>query len=126
MKVRGVGRAIFVAVLLLIAGALNVIYGIAAVSDSHFFVGDQGYLFSSLHTWGWITVIIGAIEIIAGFSLFAGGAFGRVFGIFAAGITAIAALLQVGGPHPWWALGIFAISLICIHGLAVLGEVEEA
>jgi hypothetical protein len=126
MKVRGVGRAIFVAILLLIAGTLNVIYGIAAISDSHFFTEHQDYVFSSLHTWGWITVILGGIELLAGLSLFAGGAFGRVFGLFAASIVAIGALLQVGGPHPWWALGIFAISLICIHGLAVLGEVEEA
>ena len=47
---RGVGRAVFAAILLLIAGTLNIIYGFAAVGDAHFFT-DSGshYVFSSLH-----------------------------------------------------------------------------
>lgn len=123
---RGLGRAIFVAILLLIAGTLNVIYGIAAVSNAHFYAGNTQYVFSSLHTWGWITVILGVIEIIAGFSLFAGGAFGRVIGIFAASLGAIGALLSVGGAYPFWSLGVFALCVICIHGLVVYGEDDEA
>jgi hypothetical protein len=30
--------------------------------------------------------------------------------------------LSIGGAYPFWSLGIFAICLIVIHGLAVLGE----
>ena len=37
MEVRGVGRAMFAAILLMIAGTLNIIYGIAAISDAHFY-----------------------------------------------------------------------------------------
>jgi hypothetical protein len=122
---RGMGRAMFVAILLLIAGTLNVIYGIAAISNAHFYAGNTAYVFSSLHTWGWITVILGAIEIIAGFSLFSGNAFGRVVGIFAASLGAIGALLSVGGAYPFWSLGIFAICVICIHGLVVYGDDDE-
>ena len=47
---KGVGRAVFVGVLLLIAGTLNIIYGIGAVSNAHFFAHTQ-YVFSSLKTW---------------------------------------------------------------------------
>ena len=47
---KGTGRAVFVAVLLLIAGTLNVIYGIGAVSNAHFFDNTQ-YVFSSVQTW---------------------------------------------------------------------------
>ncbi len=119
---RGEGRAMFVAILLLIIGVLNIIYGIAAVSNSKFFVGDTAYVFSSLHTWGWITIIVGAIELTGGLSLLAGGVYGRVVGIFAASLGALEALLNVGGVHPWWSIGIFAMCLICLHGLFVLGE----
>jgi len=84
---KGVGRAAFVAILLLIAGVLNVIYGIAAVGNAHFFSNTQ-YVFSSLHTWGWITIIVGIIQLAAGVSLIGGGGFGRVIGIFAATIGA--------------------------------------
>jgi hypothetical protein len=122
---RGVGSALFVGILLMIAGVLNIIYGIAAVGNASFFVNDTQYVFSSLHTWGWITIILGVIELTAAFSLFAGGTYGRVIGIVAATLGAIGALLDVGGAHPWWALGVFAICLVCIHGLLVLGEPEE-
>ena len=121
---RGAGSAIFVAILLLIAGILNVIYGIAAIGNANFYDGTQ-YAFSSLHTWGWITVLLGVIQLTAGFSLFGGGAYGRVIGIFAASIGAIGSLFAIGGPHPFWAVGVFAICLICIHGLVVLGEPER-
>ena len=120
---RGAGSAVFAAILLLMAGTLNIIYGFGAVGDAHFFT-DSGshYVFSSLHGWGWITVILGVIQLTAAFSLFAGGTYGRVIGIVAATLGAIGALLSIGGAYPFWSLGVFAICLIVIHGLAVLGE----
>ena len=48
---KGLGRVLFVAIMLLIAGVLNIIYGIAAVGNAHFFA-NTAYVFSSLHTWG--------------------------------------------------------------------------
>ena len=122
---RGLGRAVFVAVLLMIAGTLNIIYGIAAVSDAQFFTNTTQYVFSGLHTWGWITVILGVIQVTAGFSLFAGGSFGRIIGIIAASLRTIGALLSVGGTFPFWSLAIFAICIICLHGLLVYGEPES-
>jgi hypothetical protein len=118
---KGVGRALFAAVLLLIAGTLNIIYGIAAVGNAHFFNNTQ-YVISSLHTWGWITIIIGVIQLGAGFSLMTGGTFGRVIGIVAATIGALESLLSVGGQHPWWSLAIFALCVWILHGLIVFGE----
>jgi hypothetical protein len=121
---RGAGSAVFVGILLMIAGILNIAYGIAAVGNSHFYLNDTNYLFSSLHTWGWITIVLGVIQLTASLSLFGGGNYGRVVGIFAATLGAIGALLDIGGAHPWWALGVFAICVICVHGLVVLGEPE--
>ena len=121
---RGLGRAVFVAILLLIAGTLNVIYGIAAISDSTFFVESTRYVFSSLHTWGWITVILGVVQILGGLSLLSGQTFGRVIGLVAASLGALGALLAVGGAFPFWSLGVFALCVICIHGLLVYGEDE--
>jgi hypothetical protein len=122
--VRGAGRVLFVAILLLIAGTLNIIYGIGAISDANFYANETRYVFANLNTWGWITLIIGVIQLLGGFSLFAGGGFGRFVGIFAASIGAIGALLSIGGAYPFWALGIFALCVICIHGLVVYGEPE--
>jgi hypothetical protein len=112
------GWWVFAGVLLLIAGVLNIIYGIAAIGDSKFFTENVVYVFSSLHTWGWILLIIGVLELVAAFSLFSGGEFGRWFGIFIASLNAIGALLAIGGAYPFWSLAIFALSIIIIYKLA--------
>jgi hypothetical protein len=122
---KGVGRAVFVAILLLIIGVLNIIYGIAAIGNAHFFNNTQ-YVFSSLHTWGWITVIVGVIQLTGGFSLITGGGYGRLIGIIAATIGAFESLLSIGGTHPWWSLAIFALCIYILHGLIVLGEEAPA
>jgi hypothetical protein len=122
---RGAGSALFAGIVLMVVGVLNIVYGIAAVSNSKFYVEDTHFVFSTLHTWGWIAIIIGAIEVSASLSLFAGGTYGRVVGIVAAFIGAIGALLNVGGAHPWWSLGIFAVCIWVIYGLTVLGEPER-
>jgi uncharacterized membrane protein len=124
--VRGMGRAVFVGILLLIVGTLNLFYGIAAVANSSFYVAEERYVFSGLHTWGWITIVLGAIQLTAALSLFAGNLYGRVIAIFAATLGAIEALANVGGPHPWWSLGVFAVCLWVIYGIWVLGEPENA
>lgn len=120
-QVRGLGRAIFAAVFLMIAGVLNIIYGIAGISKSHVFTTNAHYVFGHLRTWGWVTLIVGIIEILASLSLFGGGGFGRWFGIFAGALAAIAALLAIPA-YPLLAIAIFALSLWIIHGLVVYGE----
>ena len=77
-EVRGLGRAIFAAVFLMIGGVLNIIYGIAAIGNSHFFTQNGHYVFASLKGWGWITLILGILEVLASVSLFGGGAAGAV------------------------------------------------
>jgi hypothetical protein len=121
-KVRGTGSAAFAAILLVVAGTLNIIYGIGAIADSAFFVNETRYVFADLHTWGWITLIVGLVQLTGGFSLGAGNAYGRVIGVTAASIGAVVALLSVGGATPFWSVGIFALCVIVIHGLLVYGQ----
>lgn len=124
-EVRGLGRAIFAAVLLMVGGVLNVIYGIAAISNSHFFTQHAHYVFSNLKTWGWITLILGILEFAASLSLFAGGAYGRWFAIVVGCLAAIGALLSIPA-YPLWSIAVFALSLWIIHGLIIYGTPEGA
>jgi hypothetical protein len=114
------GWVTFAGVLLLIAGVLNVIYGIAAIGDSRFFVADQKYILSNLHTWGWVTLVLGVLQFFAAFSLWSGGLYGRIVGITAAGLSAIAALLSIPA-YPFWSLAIFALDIVIIHQIATRG-----
>jgi hypothetical protein len=110
------GWWVFAGVLLIVAGVLNIIWGIAAIGDAKFFTSHGTFIISGLHTWGWITLIIGVLEMIAAFSLFSGGEFGRWFGIFVGALNAIGALLAIPG-YPFWSLAIFALSIIIIYKL---------
>src|SRR5687768_14900969 len=123
---RGAGRVTFAATLLLIAGTLNIIYGLGAVGDARVFVGDQRYIFTDLNALGWFLILLGAIQLGGGFSLIAGNTYGRVIGLVGAGLGAIGALLSVGGNYPWWSLAIFALCIYVIHGILVYGEEESA
>ena len=77
---RGAGRVVFAALMLLLLGTLNVIYGFGAIDDANVFVNDTRLVFSDLNTYGWILILLGAVQLGAGGSLMSGNAFGRVFG----------------------------------------------
>jgi hypothetical protein len=118
---RVTGWWVFAGILLAIAGVLNIVWGVAGVSNSKFFTQDSVYIVSSLHTWGWITMIIGAFQLLAAFSLFGGGGFGRVIGIFAATIGAIEALAGTGST-PFWSISVFALCVTVIYQLCKPSE----
>jgi hypothetical protein len=114
------GWVTFAVVLLTIVGILNVIYGIAAIGDSSFFVNDTRYILSDLNTWGWVMLILGGVQLLAAASLWVGGLFGRIVGLAAAGLNAIAALLAIPA-YPLWSLAIFALNVVIIHQIATRG-----
>ena len=118
----GVGRAFFAATLLMIAGIINMIYGIGALDGANIFVGDQRYILSDLNTLGWVLIVLGIIQIAGGLSLFIGNTFGRVIGIVGASLGAIGALLSVGGNNPWWSLAVFFLCVYIVHGIFIYGD----
>jgi hypothetical protein len=121
----GAGRTMFAAILLLLVGTLNIVYGIGAISDANFYANDTRYIFTDLNTMGWVMVIVGVIQLTGGFSLMAGNVYGRVIGIIGGSIGAIDALLSMGGNHPFWSLAIFFLCVWIVYGIIEFGEVED-
>jgi LPXTG-motif cell wall-anchored protein len=117
---QGADWLLFAGIMMALIAILNIIYGIAAIGDSHFFVDDQAYILSNLSTWGWITLAIGAIQLVAAFSIWNGHQFGRWIGIAVASASAIAALLSIPA-YPFWSLAIFAVDILVIYALAAYG-----
>jgi hypothetical protein len=110
--VRGAGRVVFAATLLVIVGTLNIIYGIGALDDANIFVNDTRFILDNLNTLGWVLIILGIIQLTGGISLMAGNPYGRIIGIVAGSLGAVGALLSIGGSYPWWSLGIF---FLCVY-----------
>jgi hypothetical protein len=117
---KGIGWITFAGIMLGLVGTLNVLDGIVALSRSSFFVANAHYVFSDLHTWGWIVLIIGGFQIIASVGIFAGSELARWFGVATAALNALA---QLGftSAYPFWALALFAVDILIIYGLVAYG-----
>ena len=123
---RGAGRVAFAGVMLLLVGVLNVIYGIGALDNANIFVNDTRFILSDLSTLGWVLIVLGAFQFIAGISLLGGQTFGRIFGVIAGTLGAVGALFSLGGAYPWWNLAIFFVCIWVVWGIIVFGEDEDA
>ena len=121
---RGTGRALLAATLLLIAGTLNIIYGIGALDKASVLVNDHRLVLTNLNTVGWVSILLGVIQLTGGFSLFSGSTWGRLVAIVAGSLGAIGALLSIGGAYPWWSLCIFFLCIYIVHGIFVYGDEE--
>ena len=122
---RGAGRAVFAAILLMIVGTINIIYGIGALDDARIFVNDTRFIFTNLNTMGWVLIILGVVQLTGSFSLLAGNTYGRVIGIIAGTLGALGALFSIGGNNPWWSLAVFALCVYVVYGIIVFGEDER-
>lgn len=123
---RGTGRVVFAATMLLILGFINIIYGIGALDNANIFVNDTRFILSDLNTMGWVLIVLGLLQLTGGFSLMSGNAYGRVIGIAGGSLGAIGALLSIGGAFPWWSLAVFFLCIYVVHGIMIYGEDEPA
>jgi hypothetical protein len=117
-----VGLVFFAGIMLLVIGCFNVIYGIVAlVNDEWVLLTRQGALGFDITTWGWITLIMGVIEIFAGLAVLGGRTWGRLVGI----VVAFASMLHqfaMMPVYPIWSLLIVALDVFVIYALAAHGR----
>jgi hypothetical protein len=114
------GWATFACVMLGINGGLDIVYGIAAIGNAHFYVNDAKYILSDLNAWGWILLATGALQIGAVASIMGGTSWGRWVGVAIAGLNAIGQLLFIPSA-PYLSLALFTVDILIIYGLVVHG-----
>src|SRR5256885_5073495 len=118
---RGYGLVLFASVLLVVVGCFNLIYGIAAIANSHVFTANAHYVFGNLRTWGWITLIIGAVQLLAAAGVAAGNPLARWFAVVVLGLNAIDMMFFIPA-YPFWALTIIAMDVVALYGLCAYGS----
>jgi len=121
---RGYGLILFASVVLAVVGFFNLIYGIAAVANSHVFVANAHYVFGSLRGWGWITLIIGVLQLIAAAGVLSGNQLARWYGVVVVGLSAIDMMFFISA-YPFWALTIIAVDVVALYGLCAYGSREN-
>jgi len=115
---------LFAGVLLLVSGFWNLIYGIAAIAQSHVFVANAHYVFGNLRTWGWVTLIFAILLLIAGGGIMVGNQAARWFGVAVLGLNAIEQMFTIPA-YPFWSLTIIAMDLLALYGLCAYGSREN-
>lgn len=116
----GSGWLLFAGTMLSILGVMNIIYGIGAIDDANVFVNDARYVFGDLNTWGWFQLVVGAVQLLAAFSIWNGTQWGRWVGVLSAMANSILQLLWLPS-FPFLALSLFALDLLVIYGLIAYG-----
>lgn len=117
---QGYGWVVFAAVLILLAATLNVIYGIAAIGNSQFYVSDTHFVISNLKTWGWVVLAFGVIQYCAALGILVQASWARWTGVAVAAINAVVQLVFLPAA-PFLSLSVFALDLLVIYGLTAYG-----
>jgi hypothetical protein len=118
---RGYGLILFAAVLLLVLGFFNMIYGIAAIANSHVFTANAHYVIGDLRAWGWITLILSVLQLVAAVGILAGNQLARWFAVAVVGLNAIDMMFFLPS-YPFWALVIIAVDVVALYGLCAYGS----
>ncbi|WP_020135276.1 DUF7144 family membrane protein [Streptomyces sp. 351MFTsu5.1] len=114
------GLTVFAAVLLFIAGVLDLFRGIMAIADDNVFVRTPNYVFKfDLTSWGWIQLALGVIAMCVGAGLFTRATWARVVGVGIAGLAIIANFLSLPY-YPFWSLTLIAMYGFVIWGLCTV------
>jgi magnesium-transporting ATPase (P-type) len=121
----GTGWMLFAAVMLAIIATFNFIDGVAAVSNSKFYVANAEFVFSNLNTWGWILIALSVIQavVVTGIVLEWRGF--RWGGVAIAGLNSIVQLLFMPA-YPLWGLSLFALNVLVIYALVAYGAVDRS
>jgi len=117
----GYGLVLFASILLLVIGCFNLIYGIAAVAQSHVFAPHAHYVFGDLRSWGWITLIFGCLQLLAAAGVLAGSQAARWFAVAVIALNAIDQMFFIPA-YPFWSILIIAMDVIALYGLCAYGS----
>jgi hypothetical protein len=118
---RGYGLVLFAGVLLLVVGFWNMIYGIAAIANSHVFVANAHYVVGNLRAWGWVTLILAVLQLLAGLGVMVGNQLARWFAVVVVGLNAINQMFFIPA-YPFWSLMIIAADVVALYGLCAYGS----
>jgi hypothetical protein len=110
----------FAAVMLAMLATLNFIDGIAAVSNSTFFVDDAKFIISGLNTWGWVLIGVSLVQAVTAFGVWARWAGVRWIGVAIAALNGVVQMLMMPA-YPFWSMSLFALDVLVIYALVAHG-----
>ncbi len=122
-QTRWVGWGWFAVILILLSGALEVLFGILAIllPASQYFTTREGTTVFFVSLWGWWHLLIGLVLIAAGIALANGRVWARVFAVVVVALNAVSQLLSLPA-QPWWSIVVFTLDVVVIYAITVHGR----
>jgi hypothetical protein len=121
------GWITFAGVMMILAGSLNLFYGIiAAVNDEWVVFTNRANVYLDVSEWGWVHIIVGAVVLISGLGLFSGNILARTIAVVVASISLVVNFFFIP-VYPLWAITVIVIDLLVIWAVTAHGrEMREA
>jgi len=110
-------------VLPFVIGFFNMLYGIAAIANSHAFVAGAHYVIGDLRAWGWVTLILAVQQLVAAGGIVMGNQLARWFAVAVVGLNAIEMMFFIPA-YPFCAL-VIAADVVALWGLCAYGSREN-
>ncbi len=114
------GWITFAGVYLLVAGAMNGIWGFAALTDRKVLL-EEGLAWSTLTAWGWVSVAVAALQLSAGALVLARRLVGRALAVVIALAGLFVNFLAIGAYPIWSILALVANGLV-LWAVTVYGD----
>lgn len=116
------GWIAFAGVMMIIAGGLNLFYGIvAAVNDEWVVFTNRADVYLDVSEWGWVHIILGAIVLLSGLGVFSGNILARTVGVIVASVSLIVNFFFIP-VYPIWALIVITLDILVIWALTAHGR----
>lgn len=113
----GSGWVAFAGTYLGIAGVLNLIWGITALSKKEYFA-EGGLVWSNLDLWGWLLLIVGITQVLTGLLLFARKLAGILIALVVSMSGIVVNFLAIGA-YPIWSIVAMTCNALVLWAITV-------
>jgi len=111
------GVSTFAGVLLAMVSIFSILQGIAAIANDTVFVRGLSYTWElDVTAWGWIHLLIGLVGLGTGIGILMGQTWGRILGVFIAGLSMVSNFMFLPY-YPFWSLAVIALDVVVIWAL---------
>ena len=118
--VEGSSYSNFAGIFLFVVGLFNVLEGFMTLWRKEYFEGAD-LVVSNLQTWGWAMLVIGVVQVLAGWLVLSRSSVGRWVGIVIIVVSMMASFVAIG-VYPFWTFIILAIDAMVLWGLTARWE----
>lgn len=121
------GWVLFISIIMLSAGLINVLQGMVALFDDDFYRTSPAGLAvgASWTAWGIALLVLGVTLIAGAWGVLTGRRWGRTVGVLAAAVNALVNL-GFANAYPWWTVVVVSFDVLAIYALVVHGGAARA